>query len=211
MLIPPKRRIEGFRGFIPGSRFGRLYSCPYDVAVSYARRQWYLAARVIRPLLASETMRVALMPEPAVLLDLEWREQRAMRLWLQSAGHSRGNAAWQYARPSRRALVGAPPSANALSDPKTEICRRERSRRMSRGRSPPYILFSSLRSFDPQDFLFAATRRRQKRGRGTPSTVSTSTRFDKYLSWPVGAGGTYATTRRFGPWRKRTRESDPAG
>src|ERR1017187_190629 len=83
----------------------------------------------------------------------------------------------------------------------TETLGRESSRRSSRGRSPPYILFSSLRSFDPQDFLFAATKRRQKRGRGTPSTVSTSTRFGKYLSWPVCMGRSYATTRRFDSWR----------
>lgn len=89
---PSKEAHRRFPGLIPGSRFGRLYSCPYDVAVSYARGQWYLAARVIRPLLASETMRVALMPVPAVLLDLEWQEQRAKRLSLQSGGHSRGRS-----------------------------------------------------------------------------------------------------------------------
>jgi hypothetical protein len=127
--------------------------------VSYARRQWHPAVRVVLWLLASVTMHEvalgwALMRVPAVLLEAEWQEQRAKRLSLQSGGHSHGNAAWQYAQPSLRALVGAPPSANALSDPETEMCRRECSRWMSR--SPPYICsshhlgFFSCQGFDSQ-------------------------------------------------------------
>src|ERR1039457_6711463 len=61
--------------------------------------------------------------------------------------------------------------------------------------------------------IFCSQRRDVVRsaGGGTPSTVSTSTRFGKYLSWPVRMGRSYATTRRFDPWRKCTKKSDPAG
>ena len=126
---------------LPGSRIERFCARPYDVAVGYARRRLHAAARMVPWLVASVTMRVAalcgtLMRVPAVVLDVERLELHRRRFWRRCAGcNCRG--ASQCARPSTRALVGAPPRANAPSNRTTEICRRVSSRRMSRGRAPP--------------------------------------------------------------------------
>ena len=127
---------------LPYNRIECLYASPYNVAVSCARRRRHPAARVIPRLLATVAVRVAAMCRtlprvPAVPLDAEPQERHRKRLRLRSTCCSRGNAACRYARPSIRPLVGAPPLANAPSNRTTEICRRDCSRRVSRGRSPP--------------------------------------------------------------------------
>ena len=126
---------------LPGSRIER-HACTHDVAEIYARRRRHPAARVIPRLLATVAVRVAAMCRtlprvPAVPLDAEPQERHRKRLRLRSTCCSRGNAACRYARPSIRPLVGAPPLANAPSNRTRQICRRECSRRMSRGRAPP--------------------------------------------------------------------------
>ena len=124
---------------LPSSRIERFCARPYDVAVGYARRRLHAAARMVPWLVASVTMRVAalcgtLMGVPAVVLDVE-RQKKC--LWLRSAGRGHEKDVYQYARPSIRSLVGASPLANAPLNRTPRICRRDCSRRVSRGRSPP--------------------------------------------------------------------------
>ncbi len=76
---------------------------------------------------------------PAVLLDVERLERHRKRPGLRSTGRSHENAAYQCARLSIPSMVGAPPLVNAPPNRTTEICRRECSRRMSRGRAPPIL------------------------------------------------------------------------
>ena len=123
-----------------GGPIERLYA--YDIAVNIGRRWWHPVGRAVLWLLASEAIGVAalgavLTRVPAVLLDPQWLERHRNRFWFRTAEGRGGNAACQYARPSIRSLVGAPPLANALSNRTTEIIRRECSRRLSRGRAPP--------------------------------------------------------------------------
>jgi len=116
------------------ARIERLYSCPNDAAMNYAavvgaiRPRWWSAAGSFESAaMRVVTLRAILTRVPTVLLHAEPQERYRTRLWLPCP----------YTRLSIRSLVGASPLANAPSNRTRKTCRRECSRRMSRGRAPP--------------------------------------------------------------------------
>ena len=141
MCVDPstEARRRTFPALLPSSPIERLYACTHGVAESYARQRRHPVGRVLPWRLASVAIPVAAMcrilPRVRAPLDAEPEERHKKRFRLRSTGRSPGNAACQYARPSIRPLVEAPPLANAPSN--RRICRREYTRRMSRGRAPP--------------------------------------------------------------------------
>jgi hypothetical protein len=135
--MTPKQPGYGTRWIV--ARIERLWACPHDVAVSYTRCRGHAAARVVPWPLASVStrltaLRATLTRVPPVLLD---PERHTKRHRLGTAGPSRGGASYLCARPSIRPLEETPPLANAPLNRAPEICRRDCSRRASRGRAPP--------------------------------------------------------------------------